>query len=215
MTNQKAVIFDMDGVIVDSENLWKQAEKEIFSSFGAIVTEEYSAITESMTTAEVTRFWFDKFPWEGEKLETVEQMVVSRVIELIETKDCEIDGVKAFIEKLKYHNFKIGLATNSPNRIIRSVLKKVDILNLFDTITSAEFECKGKPDPSIYITTAAKLNVTAHNCTVIEDSYSGIFAAKNAGMKVIAFTNGFQNRNIELTDYTIESFKNIDMDLFN
>jgi len=99
MKNLKAVIFDMDGVIVDSEELWKQAEKEIFSALGVIVTDEYAGLTKSMTTSEVTKFWYDKFPWQDEGLDVVEQMVVSRVIELLGTEDCLINGVKEFIEK--------------------------------------------------------------------------------------------------------------------
>lgn len=102
----------MDGVIIDSEWLWQQAEKEIFTAFGVTVSDEYSALIKSMTTTEATKFWFSKFPWEEKGLDVVEQMVVSRVIELINTEECCIDGVKRFIERLKVKNYKIGLATN-------------------------------------------------------------------------------------------------------
>jgi beta-phosphoglucomutase-like phosphatase (HAD superfamily) len=86
MKQQKAVIFDMDGVIVDSENIWKKAEKEVFTSLGVDVTDAHSELTQSMTTLEVTKFWFGKFPWQNKSLDLVEQMVISRVIELIETE---------------------------------------------------------------------------------------------------------------------------------
>ena len=204
----KAVIFDMDGVIVDSENLWKQAEHEIFTSLGVRITEEHSEITKSMTTSEVTKFWYNKNPWSGIDLSTVEQSVVSRVIDLIETTECQINGAKSFIEKLKTEKYKIGLATNSPSRIIPVVLRKLDIVHLFDTISSAEFEDKGKPDPAIYYRTAEKLNTNPEECIVIEDSYSGMLAAKNAGMIVVAFTNGSQEIDFEIADYKIDSFEN-------
>jgi len=206
MKNLKAVIFDMDGVIVDSEELWKQAEKEIFSALGVIVTDEYAGLTKSMTTSEVTKFWYDKFPWQDEGLDVVEQMVVSRVIELVGTEDCLINGVKEFIEKLKEKEYKIGLATNSPGRIISTVLEKLNLADLFDTVCSAEFETYGKPDPAIYLTTARKLHIEANNCIAIEDSYSGMLAAKNAGMKVIAFTNGNPHNDYEIADYIFDSF---------
>lgn len=122
MINTEAIIFDMDGVLVNSEKLWKQAEYEIFTSLGVKVTEEYSKLTESMTTSEVTKFWFDKFPWENQELHVVEQMVVSKVIDLIETEECSINGVKPFIEYLRKQNLKIGLATNSPKKIIITVV---------------------------------------------------------------------------------------------
>lgn len=203
---KKAIIFDMDGVLIDSEVLWKQAEKEVFTSLGVKVTDEYSRLTKSMTTTEVTRFWYDKYPWRNRDLDAVEQMVISRVIELINTENCQIKGVKPFLEKLKARKFKIGLATNSPNEIIPVVLNKLDIIHLFDSISSAEFEIKGKPDPAIYFNAAKKLDIKPEACIVIEDSYSGMLAAKNAGMTVVAFTNGNSECDFEIADYKIENF---------
>jgi sugar-phosphatase len=171
-----------------------------------IVTDEHARLTKSMTTSEVTKFWYDKFPWQEEDLAVVEQMVVSRVIELLGTENCIINGVKEFIEKLKEKDFKIGLATNSPTRIISTVLQKLNLAYLFDIVCSAESENNGKPDPAIYFTTARKLNIETNNCIAIEDSYSGMLAAKNAGMKVIAFTNGNPHIVFELADYTFDSF---------
>ncbi len=212
---QKAVIFDMDGVIIDSECLWKQAEQEVFSSLGVQLTDEYCTITQTMTTAEVTRFWFEKFPWDNTSHDTVEQMVISRVIQLVNTENCTIDGIKTFIEKLKASNYKIGLATNSPHRIIPVVLQKTGIIHLFDTFSSAESELKGKPDPAVYLTTAAKLKMDAKNCIAIEDSYSGMLAAKNAGMTVIAFTNGKNVMNTEMATFTINRFDEFEIDRLN
>ncbi|MBD3628624.1 hexitol phosphatase HxpB [Cyclobacterium sp.] len=205
--DKKAVIFDMDGVIIDTEKIWKQAEKEIFSSFGVKVTEEHSKVTQSMTTSQVTQFWHEKFPWRHKSLKEVEQMVVSRVTELIASEECLIKGVKAFIEKLKSKNYKIGLATNSPYVLIPTVLDRFEIAHFFDTVSSAEFEEKGKPDPAIYYTTARKLHVDPKDCLVIEDSYSGILAAKQAGMTVAAFSNGNMQIEFEMADYRIDSFE--------
>ena len=215
MTDKKAIIFDMDGVIIDSEKYWKQAEYEVFTSLGVKVTDEYSEITRSMTTSEVTKFWYNRYPWRNKDLDTVEKMVISRVMELIETENCEITGVKRFIEKLKAKKYKIGLATNSPHRIIPLVLNKLDVSHLFDSTSSAEFEIKGKPDPSIYLNAANKLNTKPEDCIVIEDSYSGMLAAKNAGMTVIAYTNGDKEINYEIADYKIDSFDDNEIELIN
>lgn len=202
----KAVIFDMDGVIIDSEHFWQKAEFEIFSSLGADVNIEYTDLTKTMTTLEVTKFWYEKFPWENRSLEEVEEMVITRVMDLIENVGAEIDGIESFIKKLKSNGFKIGLATNSPYKIIPVVLKKAGIAEYFDIIFSAEFVEFGKPDPAIYLMTSQKLGVDPENCIVIEDSYSGMMAAKKAGMKVVAFTNGSQDVNISLADYKMENF---------
>lgn len=207
MKEQKAVIFDMDGVIVDSEKFWKIAEERVFTSLGVKVSDEHTEITKSMTTSEVTAYWFSLYPWQDKDLKEVEQMVVLMVIELIETEECEILGVKEFIEWLKAKGYKIGLATNSPSKIIPAVLNKFKILHLFDAVVSAEFESKGKPDPAIYLTAAAKLNVIANTCIAIEDSYSGILAAKNAGMRVVAFTNGRKDLDLGIVDHKLDYFK--------
>jgi len=212
MIKSEAVIFDMDGVLVDSEGFWKRAEYEVFSSLGVEVTEEYSGQTRSMTTSEVTNFWYEKFPWEGRSLKEVEKMVVSMVISLIEKEDCGTSGVKAFIEMLKMKNLKIGLATNSPYEIIPVVLKKLGVSEMFDAIASAEFERKGKPDPSIYNTVARKLGVNPAHCFVIEDSQSGMVAAKNAGMTVVAFCNDKSENGLAMADYRIGDFENDSFD---
>ncbi|MBT2621125.1 hexitol phosphatase HxpB [Chryseobacterium sp. ISL-6] len=205
--SKRAVIFDMDGVLIDSEKFWKQAEYEVFSSLGVEVTEELSKHTQSMTTSEVARFWHEKYPWENAALDVIEQQVISRVIELIQTEECSVAGIKKFIEDLKLKQYKIGLATNSPYRIIQTVLDKIRVTHLFDHITSAEFEKQGKPHPAVYFTSAKNLDVDPQFCFVIEDSHSGIIAAKNAGMTVIAFTNQNPDIYFDLADDRIISFE--------
>lgn len=196
----------MDGVLVESEAIWKQAEYEVFSSLGVSVTEENSSYTQSMTTKEVTAFWYQKFPWKETPLSEVEEMVVRRVMELILLKDCATLGISAFIKNLKERNFKIGLATNAPEKIIPVVLKKTGTESLFDSVSSADFEEKGKPHPAIYLNTAKKLKVMPEECAVIEDSETGMEAAKKAGMSVIAYTNGKNTVSLQWADYQIEGF---------
>lgn len=209
----KAVIFDMDGVIVDSEKFWVQAEKEVFCSLGVQVTSDLSVLTQSMTTTEVTKFWYERFPWQKKSIEAVEQMVISRVIDLIEKEDCVIPDIKTTMEKLTNEGLKIGIATNSPYRVIPTVLKKANILNLVNVISSSEEEENGKPLPDVYIKALNKLELNANQCVAIEDSNAGIRAAKEAGLKVIAFNKN----NIpmqEKADLEVQSFKEIDFNLF-
>ena len=211
----KAVIFDMDGVIIDSEPFWQKAEFEVFSSLGVTLNTEFTNRTKTMTTVEVTKFWYEKFPWESKSLEEVEEMVVSRVMHLVEQDGSEINGIESFIKKLKDNGFKIGLATNSPYKIIPVVLEKAGIAEYFDIIFSAEFVPLGKPDPAIYLMTSKELGIKPENCIVIEDSYSGMMAAKMAGMKVVAFTNGNEDLNLSLADYTMESFLEHELTIFS
>jgi len=207
---QKAVIFDMDGVLVDSEPLWQKAEFEIFSSLGVQVTEELTLITKTMTTKQVTEFWRSRSTGEDISFQQAEELVISRVIELIENENCEIDGIENFVKLLKGQGYKIGLATNSPYRIIPVVLKKLKLTQYFDAISSSDSELNGKPDPSVYLTTSGKLEVEPEHCVAIEDSYSGMLAAKRAGMKVIAFTNGNKGTDLSIANCVINNFKHVD-----
>ncbi|MDH6252437.1 HAD superfamily hydrolase (TIGR01509 family) [Chryseobacterium sp. H1D6B] len=120
--------------------------------------------------------------------------------------DCHIENVKPFIIRLKSQKYKVGLATNSPYRIIPTVLDKIGIFDLFDSICSSDFVKKGKPDPEIYLMAAKELNTMPEKCIAIEDSHSGMIAAKKAGMRVVAFTNNQQNPPQNIADFTINNF---------
>ncbi|WP_312287524.1 hexitol phosphatase HxpB [Chryseobacterium gleum] len=211
----KAVIFDMDGVLVDSEKFWAQAELDVFSSYGVEVTEELAAQTKYITTQEVTEFWYERFPWENFDASDLENKVVTRVIEMIHTNDCTMSGVQEFIRNLKNNDYKIGLATNAPLRVAHAVLEKLEVMDLFDTVHSSEFEIQGKPHPAVYLTSAKNLGISPEHCIAIEDSHSGLKAAKAAGMKTIIFTNNDENINSSLADFKIPSFSSASLPVFS
>lgn len=199
MKKIEAAIFDMDGILMDSEPFWKIAEHKIFSSLGVQLSDEMCRQTQAMTTSEVTMFWYKKYPWYGKNLVEVENEVINYVDTLIRKDGVEIKGACKLIKSLKTKGYKIGLATNSPACLIDTVLKKLRIYSLFDAISSAEYEAKGKPDPAVYLSTALKMNVQPRFCIAFEDSYSGVKAAKLAGMKTIAFVqNSHYNPEIAL-----------------
>lgn len=205
--NIEAIIFDMDGVIIDTEAIWKRAEKEVFSSVGVKLTDDLCKVTEKMTTAEVTKFWFDKHPWKDKPLKEVENGVVERVLSLIKEKGKAINGIEKFIKNLKARGYKIGLATNSPAVVIPVVLKKLGLENYFDVTISAENVLEVKPNPAIYLSAANKLNSEPETCIAIEDSFSGLLAAKKAGMKTIAIVeNRKDETGYEIADYKINNY---------
>ncbi|MEF9478865.1 hexitol phosphatase HxpB [Chryseobacterium sp. RRHN12] len=210
----KAVIFDMDGVLIDSEKFWAQAEFDVFSSYGVKITEELAAQTKYMTTQEVTEFWYERFPWENFDAADLENKVVTRVIEMIHTNACTMSGVQEFIRNLKNNDYKIGLATNAPLRVAHAVLEKLEVYDLFDTVHSSEFEAQGKPHPAVYLTSAKNLGISPEHCIAIEDSHSGLKAAKAAGMKTIIFTNNDENINSSLADFKILDFNTVFLPVF-
>ena len=181
----EAVIFDMDGTLIDSEPMWKEAERFVFSSLGVDVTDELSLQTAAMTTREVTEFWYNVFPWSGRSLEQVDNDVVDRVATLIATEGMAMEGVKTSLDFCQSKALKIGLATNAPARLIPVILEKLDIAHYFHAVSSSEYEIQGKPDPAVYLSTVKKLNVEPSACIAIEDSVSGVMAAINANMKTV------------------------------
>ena len=217
MTNKiEAIIFDMDGVIIDSEGLWKKAEKEVYASVGIKLSDELFMLTETMTTKEVSKFWFERQPWTNKTLEEVENGVIERVAQLISEEGKAIDGVEKLVKKLKSLGYKIGLATNSPSILISAVLKKIEIEEYFDAVSSSENELEGKPNPSVYMTVAKKLNCKPQSCVAIEDSYSGLLAAKKAGMKAIVIsTELFENNKYKIADYEITNYDQFDISFLN
>ncbi|PCJ29372.1 MAG: HAD family hydrolase [Gammaproteobacteria bacterium] len=215
----QAVIFDMDGTLIDSEPLWKEAEKQVFSDIGVTVTAELADQTASMTTSEVTKFWYRHSPWSGKSLEQVENEVIDRVEHLINQNALPMQGVNGILDFFQHKQFKIGLATNAPFRLIEVVLDKLDITHYFNAICSSEHEVKGKPHPAVYLSTLRKLHVDATSCIAFEDSLSGIKAAQQAKIKTVAVPASgefedekFQRSHLKLrrlSDFTDIHLKNI------
>lgn len=181
----KAAIFDMDGTLIDSEPMWKEAEKYVFEALGVKITEQYSDQTVAMTTKDVTQFWYQKFPWSGKSLNHVENEVIDHVASLIKKRGKALPGVTEAIELLLNKKIKIALATNAPERLIPVVLQKLGIEQYFCCVSSSDNELKGKPAPDVYLSTVRKLNVLPAQCIAFEDTGSGLTSAISAGMQVV------------------------------
>lgn len=182
----KAIIFDMDGVLIDSEPLWKIAEIEGFGAVGINLTQTDCEETVGLRIDEVVRLWHKKVGWNSKSIEAVSDHIVDVLIREIYAQGKTLSGVHESLELFKNAGYKIGLATSSYQRIIHAVLDKLGIEKYFDEMYSAEFETYGKPHPAVFLTTASKLNVHPNDCLVIEDSFNGVLAAKSARMKVVA-----------------------------
>jgi sugar-phosphatase len=183
---QGAVIFDMDGLLIDSEPLWKTAEREVFACVGVTITPELAEITMGLRTDEVTAFWYERQPWAGPSLADVENAVIDRVAQLIEERGEPKDGVERILRFWRERRFPIGLASNSPDRLIAVAMRKLAVGHYFDALCSSVHERQGKPHPAVYLTAAAKLGVPPASCVVFEDSVPGVHAAKAANMSVVA-----------------------------
>jgi len=175
----------MDGILIDSEYMWQEAERQVFSSVGVEVTDELSKLTSAMTPKKVTEFWYARSPWENKSLEQIENEVITTVAQLIDTHGQAMVGVMSLLNLLKKHKLKIGLSTNSPSKLTEAVLNKLNITHYFQATTSLDQVEQGKPAPDVYLSTAKKLGVKPESCLVFEDSSTGLTAAIAADMKVV------------------------------
>lgn len=182
----QAVIFDMDGVLIDSEPYWVEAEQHVFRQLGVTLDPAITAQTSGMTTRAVTELWFRHSPWQGMSIEETEQAVIDYVALAVQNRGVIKKGVLDLLQLLQGWQIPIALATNSPESLMNTVLNKLHIRHYFQACCSIEMVSQGKPKPEIYHLASSKLGVAAEQCLVFEDSVTGLTAAKAAGMKVVA-----------------------------
>ncbi len=180
----KAFIFDMDGVIIDSEPLWRRAMVKVFNTDGLPVSEVDCAQTTGMRLDEVIKIWNKKHPFTNNELK-VEQNIVDELCGLIRTEGKAMPGFMQMLELLKKENKKIGLASSSSRKLIDCVLDTLKVEKDFHHTQSAEGLLYGKPHPEVFLLSAKMLDAHPRECVAIEDSVNGIISAKAAGMKVI------------------------------
>lgn len=202
----EAVIFDMDGVLIDSEPVWKIAMEAVFKSVGCMLTKQDFALTAGMRLDEVIAYWYNIAPWPVVSPEEVVKMIIAKMIELLSTHGKPLTGVIDTLKYLKQKGLKIGLATSSYEILIDCVLKTLDIKSYFEITHSAEHEDYGKPHPAVYLSAAAMLKINPAKCLVIEDSLNGIIAGKAARMTVVCIPEKTQipNPKMVLADAQFE-----------
>lgn len=199
----------MDGVLIDSEPLWKIAMEEVFSALGSKLTKEDFQKTVGLRIDEVIHFWNVTENWGVIDESKVVEDIISKMEELILANPFPLKGVIETLQFLKTKEFKIGLATSSSKRLINAVLSSLNIKFFFDFTWSAEDESHGKPHPAVYLSVAKTLNVSPNKCLVIEDSYNGVISGLAARMKVVCIPEKthFPNPKLALADFQFESMQ--------
>jgi HAD superfamily hydrolase (TIGR01509 family) len=181
-----AAIFDLDGLLVDSEPLWRQAEIEVLGSLGVPLTEEMCRETQGTRVDSAVAYWFQRFPWEGVSIQEAAEKVFARVVELVSNHAEPMPGAREAAELFASRGIPLAVCSSSWTELIDLALDCIGLSCLFPVRHSAELEELGKPHPACYITTASKLGVAPEECVALEDSFNGAIAAKAAGMMVIA-----------------------------
>jgi len=181
-----AVVFDLDGLLIDSEPFWRRAEIEVFASVGLPLTETDVRQTMGLRIDDAVRFWWDRHPWKGMATVEVERAVTSRVAELIEAEGEPMPGARAVIDLCLGRTIPMAVCSGSYAVVIQAALDRLGINEAMSAWHSAEWEPLGKPHPGAYLTTADKLGVDPTSCLAFEDSFHGAISAKSARMRVVA-----------------------------
>jgi mannitol-1-/sugar-/sorbitol-6-/2-deoxyglucose-6-phosphatase len=182
----EAVVFDMDGVLLDSEPIWREVEKEVFGRLGITVTDEDLMQTMGVRIHDVVERWHRRHPWDEPSREAVAEEIVARVAQTIEREGVLNEGVVEAIDFVERLGLRLALASSSPMRLIRAVLSRGGLSERFPVVLTAEDEEHGKPHPDVYLSAARALGVAPERCLAIEDSENGVGAAKAAGMACVA-----------------------------
>ncbi len=181
-----AVIFDMDGLLVDSEPWWRVAETNVFGRLSVAPSEADFERMMGNRIQEVIRQWHDSHPWPDADFEVTQNEIVDEVARLVITNAGLLPGVSETIAFCKKQNVPVALASSSPLRLIKKLMTHYGIYDQFDLVRSAESEPYGKPHPAVFLTTASHLHINPLRCLVFEDSFNGVLAAKAARMKCVA-----------------------------
>lgn len=213
--DKKAFIFDMDGVIIDSEPIHARAKMATLREYGITLSKEEIGIDRYVGRS-AKSFWLDmkqRFPevfteeWQvmaGKKNEKYMAILNN------DTSIRAIAGLPELLARLKQKGYTIGLGSSSVRPMVKNVLTRFGIIDYFAALTTGDEVENAKPDPAIYLLAAQKLGMKPADCTVIEDAASGIKAAKAAGMRCIAVRNPHSGKqDLSLADQIIDKYEEI------
>jgi mannitol-1-/sugar-/sorbitol-6-/2-deoxyglucose-6-phosphatase len=205
-----ATLFDMDGLLIDSEILWHQAEVEIFGSLGVPLYESSSRSTKGVFVNEVVDYWYARHPWSGPSNDDVVDMLLERVGSLVESDGRLLPGALRAID-LASARGPVALASSTPLALIHRCLAHFGLAQRFASIHSAEFEPYGKPHPGVFLTAASSLGVAPTSCLVFEDSSAGVIAARAASMRVVAVPTREDRSDVEflLADLVLDTLEDL------
>jgi HAD superfamily hydrolase (TIGR01509 family) len=183
----EAVVFDLDGVLVDSEHVWDEVREDLARERGGAWHERAQADMMGMSSAEWSRYMHDVIGL-ADSPDAINDEVVRRLLARYDEDLPLIDGAVDAVRRLA-GSFRLSLASSSNRRVIDLVLERAAIAELFETTVSSEEVERGKPAPDVFVETARRLDVAPERCAAIEDSGNGIRAAHAARMRVLAIPN--------------------------
>ena len=211
----RAVIFDMDGVIIDSQPYHFAVEDKMCREIGIDVSLEESHSFVGMAGAKVWGYLKNKHALKKSIEELLAFENKARTAYFSSLKNVQpIPGVVELLKKLRQHDIKTALASSSSAEVIEIFLSKMGLKDFFQHITNGDAVENGKPDPDIFLHTATALGENPSACLVIEDSANGVRAAKDAGMKCVGFRNANSGaQDLSLADMVIDDFRKVNLEI--
>ena len=188
----RAAIFDMDGLLIDSEPLWQDAELEVFGDLGVPITREACVETRGLRLDEVVSLWMRSHPWSGPTEREVHGRILETMAASIRARGAPLPGALEAIQEMKVRFGRVGLATSSPTLLVEAVLDTLGVRGSFEVVHSAEGELFGKPHPAVFLSAARLLDTAPTECVAFEDSLAGVLSAKSARMACVAVPEAAQ-----------------------
>jgi sugar-phosphatase len=207
----RAAIFDMDGLLVDSEPLWHLAEVEILGELGVPLDRDGTRGTKGMFVTEVVDHWHQRFPWSEPSQPAVVEQILDRVGELTIERGVVLPGALDTVVAMAARG-PVALASSTPRRLIDVILAHIGLSDSFDAVCSAEDEDWGKPHPAVFLTAASAIGVVPQRCVVFEDSPAGVLAAKAGRMVCVAVPEASERDRSEMAiaDIVLDSLVDLD-----
>ncbi|XCP83739.1 HAD family phosphatase [Roseburia hominis] len=205
-----AVLFDLDGTMVDSMGVWVEIDEEYVRNYHLTVPENFHENMEGKSYTETAEYFLEVFPELPKTVEDLKrewyEMSFYKYTHEIPLKE----GLREFLIELKKRDIHTGIATSNDRKLVEAALEALEIDNYIDIICTGCEVKKGKPAPDVYLNAAAKLKADPSRCLVFEDVPMGILAGKNAGMKVCAVDDWFSRpqdtKKRNLADYYIRDY---------
>ncbi len=209
LNNKDAVIFDLDGSLVDSMWIWREIDIEYLARFGILLPDDLQDAIQGMSFSETAMYFKERFkiPDSIEQMKADwNQMAWDKYANEVPLKP----GIKEFLEGCKENHIKLGIATSNSRELVNNIATVHSLENYFSCIMTGCEVDRGKPFPDIYLAVAKQLGVKPDRCLVFEDIIPGIMAGKSAGMEVCAVEDAYsahdREHKCELADYYIEDF---------
>ena len=201
------VIFDMDGVLIDSYNAHFISWKEMLKGYGLVISEDQFASTFGRTNEDIILNYFPDIKMEEiKKMAEKKERIFRRIIK---ERPPVMEGAEDLIKILKDSGALLGIGSSAPIENIKAVLEILPYGDHFRFITSGDEIIKGKPDPEVFLKTVEKMGLMPDRCLVLEDAPSGVEAGKRAGCKVIALTGTAKREELYKADLIVDSLKEI------